>query len=242
MKWSIENNTNDILIYESEQKNASYWPKSGMTVSIVNGSIVIKSNGTEALNAPYPNIVSPSSSDAKDLLGKIHGYIGNVGYGSFRGGYGDYSDSTTSGSPIAIAASAGYVTLTNDGVGSYTNTDNLPFGVTRLYNSSTNSIDLSQLNIGDQVIIRIDIDIVVATNNTGVSVDAFLGGGGGTYSLNFGNRNFKTPATYKMCEHMMVHLGDSNTKDNPVFIKIDTDTDCSVVVNGWYISAIMRGE
>lgn len=242
MKWSIENNTNDILIYESDHKNASYWPKSGMSVLLVNGSIVIRSNGTEVLNAPYPDIVSPSSSDAKDLISKVHGYIGNVGYGSLRGGYADYADSVTSGTPIAVAASAGYVTLTNNGLGVFTNTEHLPTNVSKFYNTSTNAFDFSELNVGDQVFVRVDIDIVVATNNTMISLDLFLGTGGGAYKLNFDNINYKSAGTYKICRCLPIYMGDSNTKDNPAFFKVDTDTDCHVIVNGWFVSAIMKEE
>lgn len=240
MSYTITNKTNYILVYDSSNKDVNYWPKAGLSVRAQSGSVILESNGTEVMDVPYPEISSPSSSDILDLVDTIFTYIGNVGYGSLRGGYADYSDSATSGTPIAVAASAGYVTLTNDTLGPFTNTSELPIGVSKLYEPSTNSLYFGDLSIGDIVDIRIDVDVIIATNNTQISISLFLGTGGAAYSLNFETKAYKSAGTYKVSKSLPIYIGDANTRDNPGVLKIDTDTDCSVTVNGWLVIATMR--
>lgn len=240
MSYTITNKTNDILVYDGSHKNVNYYPKSKLSVKCTNGHIILTSDSVEVLNVPYKEISSPSSSNELDLVGQIYTYIGNVGYGSLRGGYADYSDSTTSGTPIDVAASSGYVTMTNDSLGPFTNTTELPTGVSKLYEPSTNSLYFNDLSIGDVVFVRVDIDVITSTNNTAISLDLFLGSGGSSYKLNFENTNYKSSGTHKISKCLPIYMGDANTKDNHAIFKMDTDTDCDVTVNGWWIMAMMR--
>lgn len=240
MAFTIENKVSDILIYDDGDKDVNYYPKSSIKVYGSNGSVIIESNGSVVFNQPPAKVSNPSNTGVKDLVEKIYVFIGNVGNGSLRGGYADYSDSATLSSPISVAASAGYVTMTNDGLGSFTNTTQLPEGVTGLYDTSTNKFDWSDLSIGDQVLVRIDFDVIVATNNTEISVDMFLGSGAGAYTLNIAQMNYKTAATYKLSRDLWIYMGNQDTIDNGGYIKMDTDTDLTVKVNGWFVSAFIK--
>ena len=159
---------------------------------------------------------------------------------NFAGGLVDYNDSTTAGTPIVITAGVPTV-LTNDGAGAFTNKLFLPEGVTDVWDD-VDSFDWSELELGTMVDIRLDISLTTASPNTSVEIDLHLGTGGGAYTIPFvTDADFKTAAVHTVNKYNGIYMGDTNTLDNGGQFKITCDKNSTVIVNGWYIKIIMRG-
>jgi len=83
-----------------------------------------------------------------------------------KGGWVDYEDSATSGTPINLTQNV-WTDLTNDKAGSGTVTTYKPSFVTGdLWNSATNSLVFTELGSGKIMIVRNDFDITAGASNT----------------------------------------------------------------------------
>ena len=83
-----------------------------------------------------------------------------------KGGWVDYEDSATSGTPINLTQNV-WTDLTNNKSGSGTVTTYKPSFVTGdLWNSSTNSLVFTELGSGKIMIVRNDFDITAGAANT----------------------------------------------------------------------------
>ena len=91
--------------------------------------------------------------------------IGSGSGNASKNGFIDYNDAATAVTPIALSANT-WTTLTNDGLGAFTNKNYPPSGVTELYNTTSQEIDFSELDLGDAVFIRNDFTVTPNTNNT----------------------------------------------------------------------------
>ncbi len=151
-------------------------------------------------------------------------------------GFVDYNDLATATTPIVCTAGVA-TKLTNDKLGAFTNTTYAPTGITSLWDTSTNQLDFSQLKLGDQLVIRVDITPTTLSTNTDITLGITLGIGGSEYTLNYlSEKPFKT-----IQEHtndiidMHIYMGDLNTLNNPGELRLTADKTANVKVNGWYI-------
>lgn len=161
---------------------------------------------------------------------------------NFAGGLFDYNDVGTTASPISVTGGAGFVDLTNDEAGAFTNKLFPPVGVTDVWNASNNEFDFSQLKLGDMVDIRLDLDVITASVNTEFQIALHLAIGGFDYFVNWFNAaNFKNAATNKIVVYNGIYIGDTNTLNNTAKFVIQSDKDLTVVVNGWYCKVVTRG-
>ena len=150
----------------------------------------------------------------------------------------DYNDAATAVTPITVTAATPTV-ITNDTLGVFTNTAYLPSGVTSIWDALTDSFDWSELDLGDMIDIRLDLDIITSSVNTVNEVDLILGTGGGVYSIPFVvEKNFKDVSTHKVNRFNGIYMGDNNTLNNGGQFKVTSDKNCSVIVNGWYCKII----
>lgn len=155
-------------------------------------------------------------------------------------GWWDYNDLTTATTPIAITTASTDFELTNDGAGANTNKTYALSGITDIWNTTTNRFDFSGLDVGDTVDIRFDIEVTTSTVNTEVSMWLEFGVGGTPYRIPMLNDlNLKDSKVHKLLSYKGVYMGDTNTKDNPARLVIQSDkTDPTVKVNGWYVRAV----
>lgn len=161
---------------------------------------------------------------------------------NFKGGLFDYNDLITSTTPITVTGGAGFVDLTNDGAGAFTNKSYPPEGVTDIWNTTTNLFDFTQLKLGDMVDIRLDLSLITSSVNTEVEVDLLLGSGGSSYLIPFlTETNFKVATTHPINVFNGIYMGDTNTLNNGAKFQIKADKNCTVTVNGWYCKIIQRG-
>jgi hypothetical protein len=243
MAFRIHNATNYILIEDTSAQNINYYSKEGLVVSANNGNVVItNANGTGIFSQPPANINLPSFNGLYELVTTIHGYITTASPDGFSGGWANYADVATTGSPIAVSAVP--TALTNDGLGVDTNTAYLPIGgngITQLWNTSSNGFDFSDLNVGDMLEIRMDIDVIIVSNNTAVDVNLHMGSGGTVIVPFISQQNFKTTGTFEVIRYMGLYIGSTDVRDTLAQLKINADNNCTCIVNGWYIKATRRG-
>lgn len=155
------------------------------------------------------------------------------------GGFFDYNDLATHTTPLTVTGGAGFIDIPNDMLGENTSISYPPNGVTKVWDGS--SFDWSELKLGDQVGIRIDLELTTTSVNTEIEIDLFLGTGGGAYQLPFVTaQNFKSTGTYHLNNFDMIYMGYANTLDNGGILKISSDKTCTLVVNGWYTPVFLR--
>lgn len=165
------------------------------------------------------------------------GYSRNV-----RNGFADYNDAATATTPITLVGGV-WTTLTNDGLGSFTNEGYLPTGVTSMMNTPAGTLDFSELDLGDTVVIRADFTVTPDTNNQDIDYRLMLGAGINAYTLEETeakmDRGGSQPYRFALFAKF-VYLGDANTRDNPVTTQLRTSGSGSVVNSGIAIGVTKR--
>ena len=242
MGYRIENKTNELLIYDTDTKSINYYPKSNLSVSASEGNVLLSNGNQTIINDDVSKIDLPAFNGLYDLVTTIHGYISTQSPDSFSGGWADYADVTTTGSPIAVSAVP--AVLTNDGLGVDTKTAYLPIGgngITQLWNTSSNGFDFSDLNVGDMLDIRMDISVVIASVNTVVGINLLMGSGGSVVVPFISDQNYKATGTFKTIRYMGLYIGSTDVRDTLAQLKIEADKACTCTVHGWYIKATRRG-
>ena len=78
---------------------------------------------------------------------------GEIGGGG--NGFADYNDAT---GDVSVAAET-WTALPNNGAGAFTNLGYMPKGVTTLMDTATGKIDVSELDLGDTILVRTDFTI-----------------------------------------------------------------------------------
>ncbi len=153
----------------------------------------------------------------------------------------NYSDATTSGSPISLIGGT-WATLTNDGLGAQTYTEYLPIGVTSML-TGTGQLDVSQLSIGSFVMIRPDFTITPSTNNQDVEFRYSLGSGAGAYTLvkreGRMDSGSNIPYRYALDAHF-IYIGNADTRDSPITLQVKTSGAGSVVNSGMALMVFAR--
>ena len=156
-------------------------------------------------------------------------------------GFFDYNDLTTATTPISVTGGGGYVDLTNDGAGSFTNLTYKPTSMTTIYNTTTDLFDWSELALGDELQIRLDVEVVTSSVNTEFDIQLLLANGGSSYGISWVNPvDVKSASTNPFIIWNGIYMGDANTLNNTAKFQMKADKTCTVKVNGWYVSVHRR--
>jgi hypothetical protein len=146
----------------------------------------------------------------------------------------DANDTATTATPITHTAGATNTYLTNNALGSFTNSYN-PDSKDALWNPSTNKFDFTSLKIGDTVYFRVDIGL---TNAAAQEIDLLISlaeGSAGPYEKNMGHRYFKTASTLgNDMEQFEIYIGDENTRTGGARFRFASAAAATIVVGGWY--------
>jgi hypothetical protein len=146
----------------------------------------------------------------------------------------DANDTATAATPITHGAGATGTWLTNNALGSFTNSYN-PDSKDALWNPSTNLFDFTSLKIGDTVKFRVDINL---TNSAAQEVDLFMSiaeGSAGPYEKNMNHVYFKTASTLANdTVEFEVYIGDENTRTGGARFRFGSVAAATIVVNGWF--------
>jgi hypothetical protein len=154
-------------------------------------------------------------------------------YFSAVGGF-DYNDLATQTTPLAYTS--GNLQLTNDALGTYTFLSQPPYGITSLWDEDTNTLDLSQLSIGDEVFLRVHINVTTTASNQISGLKILFGEGTAneyTQPIDLGI-SFKTAGSYDVLRELKFYIGNNDWKNTPAKILFTSDSNASVVVNGWH--------
>jgi len=149
------------------------------------------------------------------------------------GGFIDYNDTSTLTAPLTLLADT-WTTIPNDGLGSFTNKDFAPEGVSELMDSQ-GRIDPTGLSLGDDLIIRNDFSVSPNVNNALLRFRYELGDGGDTYQLetNLGRLDYGSGKYYKFSLSTdYIYMGDTNTLDNPIKLQVNLSTDGTLINTG----------
>ena len=156
-----------------------------------------------------------------------------------NGGFIDYNDTGTAISPISLLTEV-WTPVTNNGLGAFTNKNTPPFGVTELMDSVGN-IDVSELLIGDYILIRNDFTVTPSTNGVALECRYTLGAGAGSYTLDkrLGRLDNGAGVPYRFSLSVdKIYMGDTNTRDNPIGLELKLTGDGTVVNSGTVISVV----
>jgi hypothetical protein len=152
----------------------------------------------------------------------------------------DYSDAATAVTPITLVADT-WTTLTNDGLGAFTNKVFRPEDKDELLDTSTGYIDPTGLRLGDVLLVRNDYTVNPDTNNQLLEFRYVLGTGGGEYTLEASVRRLDAGSQVDYRQSLRVdyiYMGDDNTRNNPIKLQVRTSGAGSVVNNGSVIHLI----
>lgn len=158
-----------------------------------------------------------------------------------RMGMQDYADATTSGTPISVTSGGGFVALTNDGAGAGTNKTFKVAGIGELWDTSGQVFDWTDMELGDQVNIRLNIRVTTTGANQVVSVKMVAAIGGTPYDIFWQSSYYKTSGLQDpIVKTSLVYMGDANTLNNGARFEVESDGNCTVEVIGWAIQHFVR--
>ena len=148
-------------------------------------------------------------------------------------GYADYNDTLTTTTPISVSPST-WTKLTNNKLGANTRS-RLPVGVTNLWNSTTNQMDLTELPVDTMVAFRMDLVVTTSAVNQIVKPRiSFAIGNVIAFQLEYSENYFKTAGAHKLVVSGSFYIGSDAVKNNPAEFQLWSDASCTVVVNGWF--------
>ena len=154
-------------------------------------------------------------------------------------GWIDYNDTT---GDVPMLADT-WTTIPNNGAGQFSNSTYPPAGVNQLLNTSTGSIDVSQLSLGDFILIRNDFTVTPTINNSSLEFRYTLGAGLGAYTLeqSLGRLDRGSGVPYRFALRIdSIYMGDTNTRDNPIGLQVKCSSDATLNNAGLVIEVVKR--
>ena len=203
-------------------------------VASVNGE-----TGAVTLTGDEINYNSAAPTNYLPLTSTIDGHLSAINTALMRNGFIDYNNTNN---PTSLVADT-WTTLPNNGAGAFTNKNFPPSNVTELMDVTDGSIDTSEMNLGDTILIRNDFSVTPSTNNALLELRYQLGSGLGAYVLEtvVGRLDDGSGKAYRFAlKPDLIYMGDDNTRDNPITIQIKLSTDGSVSNAGSVIHVIRR--
>lgn len=151
---------------------------------------------------------------------------------SYAGGVEDHADDTTGAQTLTSGV---FLDVANNGAGANSiSTHRIP-GKTTLYDVVNDEFDFTSYSLGDQILVRVDTDLVAGAVNTVFTITIEFGLTAFTYELNTDPIYFKSAGTYpNIITYYKFDLQDGNTRDKPAKVKVKADSSgSSVTVNGY---------
>lgn len=156
-------------------------------------------------------------------------------------GYFHYADLDTQTTPLNFLASSP-LQLINDTLGAFTNENHAPYAISSVWDKPNDSLDFSQLSVGDSVLFRADLSI--STTSVNQNLQLYIKFGIGTpseYDLLIDSWNEKSVVSFKhFIKDVSFSIDNVDWRDAPAKIFLLSDDDGSVKVNGWYIPIIRK--
>ena len=154
-------------------------------------------------------------------------------------GFVDYNDGNGS---VEITNDT-WVDVTNDTLGAFTNTASMPEGVTSIIDPSTGYLQFDELEIGDQIFIRIDFNVVPTTNNALLECRYVLGEADSEYALGVFSKRMDVGAGISYGSEkglFLIYMGDENTLRGKAKLQIKVSSPSVLFNNGLAITIVKR--
>jgi hypothetical protein len=150
-----------------------------------------------------------------------------------------YADLSTQTTSLPIVANTPKV-MTNDGLGVATLLSENPYGVSTMFNTTTNQIDFSQLSTGDQCFIRVGLNITTGSNNAQyeIQIRAGIGSGDEVIFPIFSDFQESSGTFFKTC--LTEIFVAPYLTDYPAEIRFLSNKAGSVKVVGFYFSVLRK--
>ncbi len=156
-------------------------------------------------------------------------------------GYFDHNDTATHTTPLVLVSGVNKK-LTNDSLGAFTTLDEAPYGVSNIWNSTTNQFDFSMLAVGDTLDLR--VDTLLTTTGTNKTYKVLLRLGIGTASEFYtivGTGELKAAVTDEpVVKELSFYIGSEDIRTAPAELYFVVDTTGSIKVNGWYTRILRK--
>ncbi len=153
----------------------------------------------------------------------------------------DYNDLATATTPISVPGTSTFIDVTNDGAGPATNKLFKIADVGELWDTGTQLFDWTSLKLGDQVNVRLDLEVTTTSPNQTVIVQLLVAFGGSPYTLLYSEDNFKDTGPHEISRMSLIYMGDTNTLDNGAKFQISSDATANLEVRGWALQHFVRG-
>ena len=157
----------------------------------------------------------------------------------FNQGFIDYNDASGAVSLIKDT----WTSIPNNGQGAFTNKNYKPEGVTELLDETTGKIDVTELDLGDTILIRNDFTVNPNTNNSLLEFRYSLGQSTGSYvlSTNLGRLDNGSGKPYRFAlKPDLIYMGDTNTRNNPITLQVKLSSNGTLTNAGTVIQVIKR--
>lgn len=154
-------------------------------------------------------------------------------YFSAVGGF-DYADLETHTTPISYTS--GYLQLTNDAEGESTFTGQSPYGVSSVWDETTNTFDWSSLSVGDEVFVRVHIDLTTTASNQTSSLYLLFGEGTSqeTYYPIDAEINRKSAGSKEVIREVKFYVRTEEWRSTPCKVIFESENNASIKVFGWH--------
>ena len=155
-------------------------------------------------------------------------------------GYFDYNDLITQTTPLTAVTNTP-LKLTNDSEGANTSTDQNPYGVSYVWDSTTNQFNFSELSVGDTIDVRVHVQVTTTTSNQKVDIKAKFGIGSVSQFENAIYENvFKSSGLHEISFVAPFYMGSTYITDYPAELYLTTDASATVKVDGWYVRILRK--
>lgn len=155
-------------------------------------------------------------------------------------GYFDYNDLITQTTPLNAVANVA-LKLTNDTEGANTSTDQNPYGVSYVWDYTTNQFNFNELEVGDTIDVRLHVQVTTTSANQRVLLSAKFGIGSVVEFTNIIYENqFKTAGLHEVNFVAPFYMGSTDITDYPAELYLTTDASATVKVDGWYVRILRK--
>lgn len=144
-----------------------------------------------------------------------------------------YNDLATQTTPLAYTT--GDLQLTNDIDGANTFLTQPPYGVTSVWDETSNVFNFSQLSIGDEVFLRVELIVTTSAANQNSNIKLYLGEGtaDATYA-NFENTFTKTAGATNFTGEIHFDIRNENWRITDAKLLFSSDASADIEVVGFH--------
>lgn len=171
---------------------------------------------------------------------RLNPVSGSMHADNWHGGFAWIPDAATAITPLTVLSGVP-LAFENDGAG-LDPSDQLPDGITSVWNPVTDSFDWSELKVNDLVDMRVDFTVTSTAPNQGGSFYMDIAEGtANEYRVVFATNEMKVAGTYRVNRTNGFYIGSQNVIDTPSKLMIESDGNATVIVHGFFVKVTRKG-